>query len=138
MLKFIIRYFKNSDLKKDLIKKSEFEDNIWQVALDILETENEIIILAPIAWIDLQDIDLSFNKSILTISWERKKPSFFDEDVEIKNSECFWWKFIRNIILPENLDFDSIKATMENNLLIINIKKLNFLTKEIKINRVEY
>jgi HSP20 family molecular chaperone IbpA len=73
----------------------------------------------------------------LTISWFRKKPEIYDNDVLVKNAECFWWKFVRNIILPENLDFDNIKATMENNLLIVSIKKLYFESKEIKIDRFE-
>lgn len=122
--------------KINLVKKEETKD-IWQIALDILESSYEIVILAPIAWISLDDIDLSFNNSILTISWNRKKPDIFSSWVEIKNSECFWWKFMRNIILPENLDFDNIKAIMENNLLIISIKKLYFESKEIKIDRLD-
>jgi len=107
------------------------------VAVDILETPYEIIVLAPIAWIELEDIDLSFSKSILTIKWYRAKPEIYSEDIEIKNSECFWWKFVRNIILPENLDFDNIKASLENNLLVITIQKLRFSSQNIKINRVE-
>lgn len=125
-------------MEVDILKKSDIEENIWQVAVDILESEEEITILAPIAWIDLEDIDLSFNKSILTISWERKKPYFYNNSVKVRNSECFWWKFVRNIILPENIDFDSIRATMENNLLIVTIRLLVFPSKEIKINKVEW
>lgn len=126
------------DSNVDILKKSEIEDDVGQVAVDILETDEEIIILAPIAWIDLENIDLSFNKSILTISWIRKKPVIFYDNVKIRNSECFWWKFVRNIILPENIDFDSIRATMENNLLIITIRLLVFPAKEIKINKIEW
>ncbi|MDP2396364.1 MAG: Hsp20 family protein [bacterium] len=44
---------------------------------------------------------------------------------------------MRNVILPENLDFDSIKASLENNLLIITIQKLKFSSHNIKIDRVE-
>jgi HSP20 family molecular chaperone IbpA len=39
--------------------------------------------------------------------------------------------------LPENLNFDSIKANLENNLLIITISKLQFTSQSIKIDRVE-
>ena len=110
-------------------------EDIWQLALDILETEYDIVILSPIAGIDLDDIDLSFAKSVLIIKWIRKRPDIFESEVTVRNSECYWWAFIRNVILPENLDFDSIEATMENNLLIITIKKLQFSSQNIKINR---
>jgi len=114
------------------------EKEVWQLALDIIENDSEILIVSPIAWINLDDIDLSINKSVLTIKWERIKPvDIYTEWVTIRNSECFWWDFVRNIILPENLDFDNIKASMENNLLVISIKKLCFTTQSIKIDRIE-
>lgn len=123
------------ELDSDITEKIN-EENIWQIAIDILETPYEFIIIAPIAWVDLEDINLSFNNTVLTISWIREKPEIYIESNIIRNSECFWWKFIRNIILPDNLDFDSIKATMENNMLVINIAKLKFSTQDIKINKV--
>ena len=56
----------------------EVEENVWQIALDILDNWNEMIILAPVAWIELKDIDLSFFNQVLTISWFRKKPEIYD------------------------------------------------------------
>lgn len=123
------------DVEIDL--SEELEEEVGQVAVDILETPYEIIVLAPIAWIELDDIDLSFKDSILTIRWNREKPEIYSDDILIRNNECFWWKFVRNIILPENLDFDNIKASLENNLLIVTIKKLQFASKSIKINKVD-
>ena len=126
-----------SEYEEEINLDEELEENIWQVAIDILETPYEMIILAPIAWIELDDIDLSFNKSILTIKWYRQKPEIYSEDIIVRNSECFWGKFLRNVILPDNLDFDSIKANLENNLLIITIQKLQFSSQNIKIDRIE-
>ena len=126
-----------SEYEEEINLDEELEENIWQVAIDILETPYEMIILAPIAWIELDDIDLLFNKSILTIKWYRQKPEIYSEDIIVRNSECFWGKFLRNVILPDNLDFDSIKANLENNLLIITIQKLQFSSQNIKIDRIE-
>ena len=126
-----------TELDEEINIWEELEDEVWQVAVDILETPYEFIILAPIAGIELDDIDLSFNKSVLSIKWYRNKPEIYSEDITIRNNECFWWKFVRNIIMPENLDFDKIKANLENNLLIITINKLQFTSKSIKIDRIE-
>jgi len=126
-----------NEYTEEINLEEELEDNVWQVAIDILETPYEMIILAPIAWIELDDIDLSFNKSILTIKWYRQKPEIYSDDIIVRNQECFWWKFLRNVILPDNLDFDSIKANLENNLLVITIQKLQFSSQKIKIDRVE-
>lgn len=127
-----------TDLEEELESdiSDEMEEEIGQVAMDILETETEIIILSPVAWIEMEDIDLSFNDQILTIKGERKEPEIYSNNVIIKNRECYWGKFIRNIILPENLNFDNIKANIDNNLLVITIEKLKFPTKNIRIEKI--
>ncbi len=119
----------SSDLEPEL-------GEVWQIAIDIIETKYEMILLAPVAWISLEDIDISYHNNVLTISWERSKPEIFSKDIIVRNSECFWWEFSRNIILPENLDFDNIKATLDNNLLIITIEKLKFSNHNIKIEKI--
>ncbi|MDD2871247.1 MAG: Hsp20/alpha crystallin family protein [Candidatus Gracilibacteria bacterium] len=125
------------ELDGEIDISNELENEVGQVALDILETPYEIIILAPIAGIELEDIDLTVNKSVLTIKGFRPKPEIYSDEIIVRNQECFWGKFLRNVILPENLDFDSIKANLENNLLIITIQKLKFSSHSIKIDRVE-
>ena len=128
----------NLDIDIADIEEENLEEEVWQVALDILENSDYIYIIAPIAWVLYEEIDLSVHKTILTIKWKRHKPREYDIDgVNIRNSECFWGPFIRNIILPENLALNKIKAYMENNLLIISIPKIKFDTKNIKINKVE-
>ncbi len=112
----------------------EIEEEQWQIALDIIETSTKIIIIAPIAWVDLDNIDISLKENILTIAWERPTPEvFFDNSVIIRNSECFWWRFSRTIILPENLDLESIKAELERWILFITINKIKFSSQTIKI-----
>lgn len=130
----------NDDLKVEVVESDEetLDEEVGQVALDVLETEDNIYIVAPIAWVEYEDIDLSINKTVLTIKWARQKPVEYDlEWINMRNSECFWWRFIRNIILPENLALNKIKAYMQNNLLVISVPKLRFDTKNIKINKME-
>ncbi len=118
-------------------RNETLEEETGQIALDVLETDTEIIIISPIAWVEYDDIDLTLNKTVLTIKWVRQKPKeYFIWDIKIKNKECFWGKFIRNVILPENLEMNKIKAYMDTNLLIIKIPKLQFDSKTIKIDKV--
>lgn len=118
---------------EDVLTPSE---NIGQIALDIIDTWTEIIILAPVAWVEFKDIDLSFHNQVLTIKWNREKPDIYYENVTVKNAECFWWRFERKIILPENLDFEKINASIENNMLVVRIPKLHFSNSSIQINRL--
>ena len=128
------------DLEVDVLDSKEeiMDEEVGQVALDVLETENEVFIVAPIAGVEQDQIDLSINKTILTLKGTREKTPEYDmEGIVLRNSECFWWKFVRNIILPENLAFNKIKAYMQNNLLVIWIPKLKYDSKSIKINKIE-
>lgn len=128
------------DLTLEVVETSEevVDEEVGQVALDVLEAEDEIYIIAPIAWVEQDQIDLSINKTVLTLKWNREKlPEYFLDGVQLRNSECFFWKFVRNVILPESLALNKIKAYMHNNLLVITIPKLKFDTKSIKINKIE-
>ena len=125
---------------KIAIKKGDRADqkSVGQIALDIIETDYDIMIFAPIAGVSLEDIDVTFSEWVLTLSGHRNQPDIYtDPNIDIKSSECFWGPFVRNIILPDNLDFDNISAAMENNLLHITIQKLQFTSQNIKIDRIE-
>jgi len=120
-------------------KEDDFiqEEEVWQIALDVLENHESVYILAPVAGVELADIDISVHETTLTISGLRNKPEeFYKHEMQVKNSECFWGKFLRNVILSENMDFSQVKAVMENNLLVIHIPKIRFDSQNIKINRI--
>lgn len=138
-MKYFWVWAQSEDIIEEEVEEELEEDlsEAGQIALDILETDDEMILLAPIGGIDLGDVDLSFNQSVLTIKWKRNKPTMYYDNVEVRNQECHWGKFERSIILPENLDFDTIQASLENNLLVITIGKLEFASQNIKINKVE-
>ena len=130
----------DDELEVEFLENDEevLDEEVWQVALDVLETSDNVFIVAPIAGVIYEEIDLSIHKTILTIKGKREKtPEYSIEGVMVRNSECFWGKFVRNVILPENLSLNKIKAYMQDNLLVITIPKLKFDTKSIKINKVE-
>ncbi|MDD2891661.1 MAG: Hsp20/alpha crystallin family protein [Candidatus Gracilibacteria bacterium] len=113
------------------------EEELGQVALDILDCPDMIVIIAPIAGMDTENVDISVSRNILTISGERQRPEIYDSADRILVEECFYGPFSRSVILPENLAFNKVSANMENNLLRIEIPKLIFGEKTIKINKLE-
>ena len=119
-------------------EEKNLKNEVGQVALDVLENPREFIIVAPIAGVELSDIDLSLNKNVLIISGNRNKSKeFYIAGTTIRNKECFWGRFVRNIILPESLSLDKIKAYIENWVLTIVIPRTNFSSQTIKIDKVE-
>lgn len=136
----MLKFFKvaNEEEYEDVLEDENniVEEEVGQIALDILETRDEMLVVAPVAWIELDDIDILFDDWVLTIKWERNMPDVYSSNAVLKNSECFWGKFSRNIILPENLDFESIRASLDNGVLAIHIPKLKFSSQSIKIEQV--
>lgn len=104
-----------------------------QLAVDVYQNENEIVIVAPLAGVDQKDLSLSIMDDVITIEGERRKPS----DLPGENflvQECFWGKFSRSIILPSPSENDQIKASFKNGVLQVSIPKSDRLqTKVIKI-----
>ncbi|MBU1151722.1 Hsp20/alpha crystallin family protein [Patescibacteria group bacterium] len=114
------------------------EEEEGQLALDILNLEDKIIILAPIAGVKEEHISLSITDDVLTIRGKRKaKYNLPEEDFYTK--ECFWGNFSRSIVLPLNADSSKIEANFEDNVLeiIIGKKEEGEKTKVIKIKKNE-
>lgn len=111
----------------------DHETDIGQIAVDILDCPNSIIIVAPVAWVDPSDVDIGLSRNILTISGNRMQSPIYLDAKRMLVEECFYGAFSRSIILPENLGFDKIKATIEHNVIMIEIPKLTLISKSIKI-----
>ena len=114
---------------------ADHETDIGQIAVDILDTLSSIIIVAPIAGVDPADIDIGLSRNILTISGNRKESPIYLDARRMLVEECFYGAFSRSIILPENLGFDEIRATVEHNVIMITIPKLTLISKSIKVDR---
>ena len=118
-------------------EESQENSEKWHISLDVIENNESVFILAPVAGVKLDDIDISVHDTTLVISWNREKPEeFCAKNFKNRVSECFWGEFSRKIILPDNMDFSQIRAVMEDNLLVIQIPKIRFESKHIKINKI--
>ncbi len=123
------------DIDVDIHHDADHETDIGQIAVDILDTPSSIIIIAPVAWVDPADIDIGLSRNILTLSGNRKESPIYLDARRILVEECFYGQFSRSIILPENLGFDEIRATVEHNVIMITIPKLTLISKSIKVDK---
>ena len=126
-------YEAHGTIEVDVHDSHEHEVDIWQIAVDVLDLAEEIIIVAPIAWVDPSDIDIALSRNILTISGERNHSPIYLDAKRMLVEECYYGAFSRSIILPENLAFNKIKATVDHNTIMVHIPKISFFSKNIKI-----
>lgn len=101
---------------------SPITSDTGQLSVDIYQSDDEIVVLAPIAGITMQDISINITDDILVIKGHRKLP----ENIPVENfytKECFWGKFARSIVLPVEADKNKVEATFHNAILEIRIGK---------------
>ena len=112
-------------------------EDIWQIAVDILETQEWYLVIAPLAWVPRSDVDVTISRNVLTISGNRPEPEIYTQAYKIPVKECFYGAFSRSIILPENLALDTIRATIERGMLIITIPYLIIDARTVKVEHIE-
>jgi HSP20 family protein len=94
----------------------------WVPAVDIKETENELVLKADVPDVDMKDIDVRVENGTLTIRGERK---FANEKKEGSwhRVERSYGTFERAFTLPDTVDFNAVKADYKNGVLTIALPK---------------
>lgn len=106
----------------------------WAPAVDIYETENELVLKADLPDINEKDLDVRVENNMLTIHGERK----FEEKVKEENYlrvERSYGSFSRSFSLPNTISTESIKAEYKNGTLTVEMpKRAESKPKQVKIN----
>ena len=94
----------------------------WTPPVDIVETENELVLKADVPNVVLKDIDIRLENNTLTIKGERK----FEE---AKNSKGYhriersYGAFARSFALPETIETERVSADYKDGVLTITLPK---------------
>jgi len=92
-----------------------------QLAVDVAQTENEVIIVAPIAGAPPENIELHLHNDVLTIRGERRSP--MPSKAQYFYQETYWGKFSRTVVLPVEVKVEMAKAEYKNGTLMIILPK---------------
>ncbi|MFA7193403.1 MAG: Hsp20/alpha crystallin family protein [Candidatus Paceibacterota bacterium] len=95
-----------------------------QLAVDVLNTDDAIIVRAMLAGVKPSDIDIDIARDLVTIRGTRQEEHEVSED-NYYHKELFWGSFSRNILLPEEIDVDQAEAIEKNGLLVLKLPKLD-------------
>jgi len=101
---------------------TETEDFPGQLAVDVYETDNKLIVKARTAGISRSDLDVSISDNILTVSGVLSG----GEDEKATNwhiQECYWGEFSRTIALPVQIKEDGVEAVLKDGVLTISFEK---------------
>lgn len=107
-----------------------------QLAIDMYQTRNELIVVAMTAGVKLEGLDVSINNDVLSIRGIRSNPNKNMPDNYI-HQELYWGPFSRTIVLPNEVDPDETTAEMSEGLLTIKMPKIDRTkTKTLKIRTI--
>ncbi len=94
-----------------------------QLAVDVYETKEKLVVKARTAGVNKNDLDVSIADNTLSI---RGTLSAGNED-DVENyfvQECYWGEFSRSIALPVPVKEDEIEAVLKDGVLTISFTKV--------------
>jgi HSP20 family protein len=106
----------------------------WAPAVDIHETENELVLKADLPGINEKDIDIRVENNMLTVRGERNFSQEVKEDNYLR-IERSYGSFSRSFGLPNTVNTEAIKAEYKNGVLTVEMpKRAESKPKQVKIN----
>lgn len=118
LFNFVDRFF--SDLATE---NAEATDHSWVPAMDILETEAAFIATADLPGLTKDDIDISLEDGVLSVSGERNLEVTEENSKGFRRIERARGSFRRSFTLPQGVDIEKVEATFTDGVLSLTLPK---------------
>ncbi len=93
-----------------------------EVAVDVYQTDTDVVIISPIAGVNPDDVELSATEDSVTITGERKS-AHTEKKENLITKEIYWGSFSRTVKLPVPCDVDKAEASFKHGILTVKIPK---------------
>lgn len=103
----------------------------WSLALDVMEDESGYVVKASVPGVKPEDIDITFNKGMLTIRGEMKEETESNKG-QYHLRERRFGTFTRTLALPTGVKPDEINASYNDGVLTLRLPK----AEEVKPKRI--
>jgi HSP20 family protein len=118
------------------LRRYRGEEIEWSPTADISETEKEYLIKAELPEVKKEDVKITVENGVITLSGERKHEKESKDENELR-VESFYGTFSRSFALPDDADPKNIRAESKDGVLRIHIpktesKKSNPIQIEVK------
>lgn len=113
------RFFE--DAFQDLLQ-APVESRPWLPSVDILETENELVVKADLPEVKLEDIAIHLENGILSLKGERRFEQK-EKKAGYHRLERSYGAFARKFAVPETVDPEMVAASFKDGVLTITLPK---------------
>ena len=100
------------------------EDDVGELAVDVFQTPEEIVIKTMVAGVHPDDLDISITRDMVTIKGSREATHEVAEE-NFFFKELYWGTFSRTVLLPQEIEVEESDASEKNGLLTIRLPKIN-------------
>jgi HSP20 family protein len=100
----------------------EWTEGVWTPSVDVSETKENVVINAEIPGMSKEDVKLSVQDNVLTLSGEKKQEKE-EKDAKYHRIERNYGSFSRSFTLPASVKPDKVKATYKDGMLKISLPK---------------
>lgn len=104
----------------------------WRPATDLHETDEEFVLRMDLPGFEHEDIELTVEKNILTVSGRRAAEEV-EEETNFHLRERSSERFSRSFALPRSVEADEVQARFANGVLTVHLPKV----AEAKPRRIE-
>lgn len=112
-------------------QQQQQEDQTWdedeavpgQLAVDVYETDERLVVKARTAGVNKQDLDVSISDGVLTISGTLSSGDEADV-VQWHMQECYWGEFSRTLALPVAVKEEEVEAVLKDGVLTVSFSKV--------------
>lgn len=103
--------------------EEEYDAVPGQLAVDVYETEDRLVVKARTAGVNKSDLDVSIADGVLTISGTL---SSGDDSAATQwhIQECYWGEFSRTLVLPTAVKEDEVEAVLKDGVLTVSFGKV--------------
>jgi HSP20 family protein len=114
--------FGRAPLRKNGEKKEAMTVAEWAPLVDISEDEKEYLIKAELPEVKKEDVKVSVQDGVLTISGERKSEKE-EKNKKFHRMEWAYGSFERSFTLPEDADADKVAGDFKDGVLKVHVPK---------------
>jgi HSP20 family molecular chaperone IbpA len=116
-----------------------------QLPVDVFQSDDEIVIYAQLAGMDMQTLDVSIggDNDVVSIQGSAHRPEqlMYESHTSPNNGdftleECHWGDFYRQIILPDEIDPEHAEAKTKDGVLALRLPLVGKQTTGLRLNVV--
>ncbi len=121
LLRFLDEYLRTETRGTRQAAPTDLEPTGWSPLVDVYETPEETIVVAEVPGVDPAKVELSITGNLLVVRGVKETAEQLEPHLQAR--ERRFGSFLRQVMVPSDVDFDAVQADAKNGVLTIRLPK---------------